>query len=203
MSSLTSKKLTRDHISSLLGASALRSKDLERLISSKSCSVLETKKDAVCGFASMHIRHLMLEVAVDKKTRREFLRQLLQSWKFEQPMPQQCKTIFHITYGWFDANRTWNYDMESKYLHSRNMMYMDEATDNFEQLESNLKMGCIARLCAEVKNDIVRKIRKVGLFTHGVKEIRPLTSDRFCALSMVVFFLRIVPSLVFTSCSLG
>ena len=63
---LPHKKLTRDYISSLLGASALRSNDLERLISRKSCSVLETKTD-VRGFSGMHICHLMLEVAVDKK----------------------------------------------------------------------------------------------------------------------------------------
>jgi hypothetical protein len=47
-------------------------------------------------------------------------------------------------------------------LHLRNMMYIYEAMDNFEQLDSDLKMGCIAsRLCAEVKNDIVRQIRKL------------------------------------------
>jgi hypothetical protein len=107
-------------------------------------------------------------------------RQLLHSWKYKQPTPQQCKTIFHITYGWFDANRTWSYDMESKYLQLRNMMYMDEATDDFEQLDSNVKLRYIARLCAEVKNDLVRQIRKVGAASHGVK-VRPLTSVLFCS----------------------
>ena len=75
--------------------------------------------------------------------------------------------------------------MESKYLQLRNMMYIDEATDNFEQLDSNLKMGCIARLCAEVKNDLVWQIRKVGVASHGVK-VRPLTSILFCSLSIKV-----------------
>jgi hypothetical protein len=73
----------------------------------------------------------------------------------------------------------------AKYLQLRNMMYIDEATDNFEQLDSNLKMGCIARLCAEVKNDLVRQIRKVGVASHGVK-VRPLTSVLFCSLSIIV-----------------
>ena len=177
-------------IASLLRASSLRSNDLERLISSKSRSVAETKKD-VHGFAGMHVRHLMLEVAVDQKMLLNggvvnSFRQLLHSWKYEQPTPQQCETIFHITYGWFDANRTWNYDVESKYLQSRNTMYMDEATEDFEQLDSNLKMGCIARLCAEVKNDVVRQIRKVGVSTHGVKVFLPLASNLFCSLSICV-----------------
>ena len=187
---LPHKALTRQHIASLLGASSLRSNDLEQLISEKTRSVAEIKKD-VRGFASMHIRHLMLEVAVERKLLHNgavvnSFRQLLQSWEFQQPTPQQCETIFHVTYGWFDANRTWNYDMESKFLQSRNMMYIEKATDDFEQLDSNLKMGCIARLCAEVKNDIVRQIRKVGVVTHGVK-VRPLTSILFCCLSIVVF----------------
>ena len=46
-------------------------------------------------------------------------------------------------------------------------------------------MGCIARLCAEVKNDLVRQIRKVGAAIHGVK-VRPLTSVLFCSLSIIV-----------------
>lgn len=144
---LPHKALAREHILSLLGASSLRSNDLERLISIKSCCVAENKKD-VCGFAGIHVCHLMLEVAVDQKMLLNgcvvnSFRQLLHSWKYEQATPQQCETIFHITYGWFNPNRTWNYDMESKYLQLRNMMYMDEATDDFEQLDSNLKMGCI------------------------------------------------------------
>ena len=187
---LPHKALTRQHIASLLGAPSLRSNDLEQLISEKTRAVVEIKKD-VRGFAGMRIRHLMLEVAVERKMIHNgavvnSFRQLLQSWKNQQPTPQQCETIFHITFGWFDANRTWNVDMESKFLQLRNMMYIDEATDDFEQLDSNLKMGCIARLCAEVKNDIVRQIRKVGVSTHGVK-VRPLTSVLFRCLSIVVF----------------
>ena len=42
-----------------------------------------------------------------------------------------------------------------------------------------------ARLCAEVKNDLVRQIRKVGVTSHGVK-VRPLTSVLFCSLSIIV-----------------
>ena len=65
---LPHKALTRrEHIASL-GASSLRSNDLERLISIKVRSVAEIKKD-LCGFAGMHVRHLMLEVAVDQKMR--------------------------------------------------------------------------------------------------------------------------------------
>jgi hypothetical protein len=48
--------------------------------------------------------------------------------------------------------------MESKYLQLGTMMYVDEATDDFEQLDSSLKMGRIARLCAKVKNDLVWQI---------------------------------------------
>ena len=60
--------------------------------------------------------------------------------------------------------------MESKHLQLRNMMYMDVAADNFEQLNSNHKvLECIAQLCAEVKNDIVRQIQRVGVTSHGVK----------------------------------
>ena len=119
---LPHKALKREHIVSLLGASSLRSNDLERLISSKSRFIAETKKD-VRGFARMHVRHLMLEVAVDQKMLLKggvvnSFCQLLHSWKYKPPTPRQCETIFHITYGWFDANRTWNYDMESKYLQS-------------------------------------------------------------------------------------
>jgi hypothetical protein len=140
---LPHKALSREQIASLLAASLLRSNDLEKLISKKSCSVAETKKD-VYGFARMHVCHLMLEVAVDQKMLLNgcvvnSFRQLLHSWKCEQSTPQQCETIFQIlTYGWFDANQTWNYDMESKYLQLRNMMYMDVAADDFEQLDSNL-----------------------------------------------------------------
>ena len=149
----------------------------------------ENKKD-VRAFASMRIRHLMLEVAVDKKmiihngAVVNSFRHLLQSWKFAPPTPKQCETVFHVTYGWFDANRTWNYDMDSNYMQLRNMMYIDEAADDFEQLDSNLKMGCIARLCVEAKNDIVRQIRKAGVFTHGIK-VSPLISVLSCCLSTV------------------
>jgi hypothetical protein len=153
--------LTRERIALFLGASSLRSNDLETLSSRKSCYVTETKK-YVRGLAGMNVCHLMLEVAVDQKMLlngcvvNSFRQLLLHSWKCELPTPQQCTTIFHIIYGWFDANQTWNYDMESMYLQLRNMMYMDEAADNFEQLDSNLKMGYIAQLCAKVKNDLAR-----------------------------------------------
>jgi hypothetical protein len=186
---LPHKALNREHIVSLLGAASMRSSDQERLIATKTHFVVDTKKD-VRGFAGMHVKHLMLEVAVarnmlvDGSVVNSF-RQLLHSWSREQPTQQQCETIFHITYGWFDQHRTWNYDMESQYLHGRNMMYTDEAADNFEELDSNLKMGCIARLCAEVKNDIVRQIRKAGLNTHGIKVI--YTSSHIVRSSFCVF----------------
>ena len=63
---LPHKALTRERIASLLGASSLRSNDIETLSSRKSCYVAETKKD-VCGLAGINVRHLMLEVAVDQK----------------------------------------------------------------------------------------------------------------------------------------
>ena len=66
MDELPHKALTRENIASLLGASSLRSNDLETLISRKCRSVAETKTD-VRGFDGMHVRHLMLEVAVDQK----------------------------------------------------------------------------------------------------------------------------------------
>jgi hypothetical protein len=199
---LPHKALTRQHVTSLLGASLLRSNDPERLVLEKTRSVAETKKD-VRAFASMRIRHLMLEVAVDRKmifngAVVNSFRHLLLSWKFVPPTPQQCETVFHVTYGWFDANRTWNYDMESNYLQLRNMMYIDEAADDFDELDSNLKMGCIARLCADVKNDIVRQIRKAGVHTHGIK-VRPLTCVLSCCLSIVSHKLSL---LLPTPCSL-
>lgn len=200
---LPHKALKREHIVSLLGAASMRSNDQERLIATKTSFVVDTKKD-VRGFAGMHIRHLMLEVAVGRNMLTHgnvvnSFRQLLTSWSREPPTQQQCGTIFHITFGWFDQHRTWNYDMESKYLHARNIMYTDEAADNFEELDSNLKMGCIARLCAEVKNDVVRQIRKAGLATHGVKVIYTSShivrsyflclSHKFCLLLMVCIHL--------------
>ena len=72
------------------------------------------------------------------------------------------------------------------------MMNIDEAADDFELLDSNLKMGCIARLYAEVKHDIVRQIRKVGVSTHGVKVFRPLTSIRFALCQLLLFLTNCV-----------
>jgi hypothetical protein len=63
---LPHKALRREHIVSLLGAASLRSSDLERLISTKTHFFGDTKND-VCGFSEMHVRHLMLEVAGDRK----------------------------------------------------------------------------------------------------------------------------------------
>ena len=60
-------------------------------------------------------------------------------------LSQQCETIFHISYGWFDANRTWNYDMKSKYVRLQSMMYMDETTDDFEQLEDGVHCSIMRR----------------------------------------------------------
>ena len=76
--------------------------------------------------------------------------------------------------------------MKSKYLQSRNMMYMYEATDDFEPLDPDLKMGCIAQLCAKVKNGVVRQFRKVDVSSHGVKVFHPLASELFCSLSICI-----------------
>ena len=189
------KRVTKEHILSLLGAGLLQGNPAEvESLYVKRYGFVQCIKADLRHFAATQISHLMLEVAVDRKMlfdRRivNSFRQVLHSWKFGNPTSQQCETIFHVTYGWFDKNRTWNYDMETNFLKSRNMMYIDEASDDFAQLESNLKMGCIARLCAEVKNDIVRQIRKVGLQTHGVKVFRR------CACDVLAMCLRCAPKL--------
>ena len=57
-------------------------------------------------------------------------------------------------------------------------------------------------LCAEVKNDLVGQIRKVGVASHGVK-VRPLTSVLFCSLSIIVDVFLTNCALRTTSRSLG
>jgi hypothetical protein len=167
------KKVTRDHIVSLLGTSILLNSNSDDLIAEKLKWVKSLKSDAR-AFAGMHIRHRMLEVGVQKgmKINGRVIncsQELLKSWKTEAPSAGQCEIIFMITYGWFDSNRSWNHDLESEFMQSRCIMYLNEAADDWQRLESNLKMGCIARLFAEVKNDVVPQIRKVGVSSHGVK----------------------------------
>jgi hypothetical protein len=182
------KKVSREHIASLLGASTLNRANVSDQLIAEKKQCVEILKCDVRSFGGMHVRHRMLEVAVDKAMMLNgrvvnSFKELLKSWKCEVPSPNQCEIVFNITYGWFDNNRSWNYDLESLFLNTRSIMYLDEAANDMEQLESNLKMGCIARLFAEVKNDIVRQIRKVGVESHGVKVC--LYS---CAASNVFFY---------------
>jgi hypothetical protein len=47
-------------------------------------------------------------------------------------------------------------------------------------------MGCIARLYADVKNDLIWQVQRVGVATHGVKVRTPITSVVFFSLSIIV-----------------
>ena len=57
----------------------------------------------------------------------------------------------------------WIWSASSCKIETSVMMMMKNNSDN------NLKMRCVSWQCAEVKNDIIRRIRKADFQTHGIK----------------------------------
>ena len=59
----------------------------------------------------------------------------------------------------------WIWSASSCKIETSVMMMMKNNSDN------DLKMRCVSWQCAEVKNDIIRRIRKAEFQTHGIKVI--------------------------------
>jgi hypothetical protein len=93
---------------------------------------------------------------------------LRKSWMRDSSFENR-ECIFQVTYGWFDHHPRWNIEMENDYMRMRNLVYRNSSpgTDDAANYQRR-KKNCIAKHIADIKNNIVKGIRKAGMRGHGV-----------------------------------
>jgi len=167
-------KVTKEHVVSLIGNDEDEEAIYQRL------TRVQIGKDNVRSFAYSSIRRLMVEKARSMAMEVDgqlviSLEDCMLSWAQDCSSAQQ-RCIYEMTYGYFDKNPKWDIELEQIFMKDRKLHYCEKAVSPDANLElisnknKNRKVikGCIARLIADVKADLVKRIRSKGQGSHGV-----------------------------------
>ena len=76
---------------------------------------------------------------------------------------KMLKTIFDVTYGYFDTNFDWNLELETKFMLTQGYQYSQSKNIQHRSKEK----GCFEILCSAEKTEIVKRFQRVGKRSHG------------------------------------
>ena len=165
-----------NHVKSLLSPTEMARPDFNVLMKRKADFIREMRSD-VRDFARNQIQGIMVRQASRSQMKVKSsamngptldvvsFEMIRKSWMRDSSFENRgC--IFQVTYGWFDHHPRWNIDLESEYMNMRNLMYQSTPPDPANKHQR--KKSCIAKHIADIKNNIVKGIRKAGMMAHGV-----------------------------------
>jgi hypothetical protein len=165
-----------NHVKSLMSPTEMARPDFNLLMEEKAAFIREMRSD-VRDFARTQIQSIMVRQASKSQMKVKSsnkngptldvvsFEMIRKSWMRDSSVENRgC--IFQVTYGWFDHHPRWNIDLESEYMSMRNLMYQSTPSDPANKHQR--KKCCIAKHIADIKNNIVKGIRKAGMMAHGV-----------------------------------
>ena len=165
-----------NHVKSLMSPTEMARPDFNVLMEEKADFIREIRSD-VRDFARTQIQSIMVRQASRSQMKVKSsnkngptldvvsFEMIRKSWMRDSSVKNRgC--IFQVTYGWFDHHPQWNIDLESEYMSMRNLMYQSTPPDHANKHQR--KKCCIAKHIADIKNNIVKGIRKAGMMAHGV-----------------------------------